>query len=52
MEFPWAGYFVSGPWPASRRAAARFHVTSRFQQRNRDAGFRAGNVVLKLFSRR
>jgi salicylate hydroxylase len=36
----------------SRRAAARFHVTSRFQQRNRDAGFRAGNVVLKLFSRR
>jgi 2-polyprenyl-6-methoxyphenol hydroxylase-like FAD-dependent oxidoreductase len=36
----------------SRRAAAQFHATSRFKQRNRNVGFRIGNAVLKLFSRR
>jgi hypothetical protein len=36
----------------SRRAAAQFHATNRFKQRNRNVGFRMANAVLKLFSRR
>jgi salicylate hydroxylase len=35
----------------SRRAAAQFHTTSRFSQRNRDLGFRMANTFIKLGSR-
>ncbi len=35
----------------SRNAAKRFHTTSRFQQRNRDLGFRMASYFIKRFSK-
>jgi hypothetical protein len=37
--------------PESRGAAAQFHTTSRFRQRNRNAGFRMANTFIKLSSK-
>jgi salicylate hydroxylase len=35
----------------SRRAAAQFHTTSRFKQRNRDFGFRLANRFIRMFNK-